>query len=492
MTKKFTEDFLWGGATAANQYEGGYLSGGKGLSTADVIMGGNQKTPRMVSYIMPDGTVGKAGRTDSIPDESKAYVIPDQYYPSHVATDFYHHWKEDIKLFAEMGFKCYRFSFNWARICPKGTDEVNEEGLEFYDQVIDELLKYGIEPVVTLNHFDMPTYLADEYDGWSSREVIDYFVFYCKLVFNRYKDKIKYWMTFNEINILNAWAKLGIHSNDRQTLYQAKHHVFLASAEAVKVGKEINPDFQIGMMVCYVISYPGDCRPENVMATIQHNRDLEFYMDVQVKGVYPSYQLKKFEREGITIKKESGDDEILREGTVDYIGFSYYLSSITDIHADDEAMVVGNQMKVLQNPYLEASEWGWTVDPLGLRIALSKIYDRYQVPLFIVENGLGAYDRIKESEHEPIINDDYRIQYFQDHVQAMYDAIELDGVELMGYTPWGCIDLVSAGTGEMAKRYGFIYVDLDNDGNGDLSRYKKKSFNWYKEVIETGAANILN
>lgn len=489
MSKVFPEGFLWGGATAANQYEGGYLSGGKGLSLADVITGGDQKTPRTVTFKTRDGEIGSRERNEPLPEGAKAYVIPDQYYPSHVATDFYHHWKEDIALFAEMGFRSFRFSINWARIAPKGIKEINEEGLEFYDKIIDELLKYDIEPVVTLNHFDMPTYLADEYDGWSSREVIDFYAFFCEVLFERYKDKVKYWMTFNEINILRSWSQLGIHSNDPQTLFQAKHHVFLASAKAVQIGKKINPDFQIGMMVCYILNYPRDCKPENILESLQFNRELEFYMDVQVKGYYPSYKLKQFERQGIVIDKEPEDDETLRNGTVDYIGFSYYMSSVSDVDANESDMVIGNQMKVTKNPYLEVSDWGWAIDPLGLRVALSKIYDRYQVPLFIVENGLGAYDK---KEGDGSINDDYRIQYFKKHIKEMYDAINLDGVDLIGYTPWGCIDLVSAGTGEMEKRYGFIHVDLDNDGNGDMSRSRKKSFEWYKKVIDTNGASILN
>lgn len=485
--KEFPEGFLWGGATAANQYEGGYLSGGKTLAVADVFTGGDQETPRMVSFKTKDGTVGKVTKSESLPEGAKAYVIPDQYYPSHVATDFYHHWKEDIALFAEMGFKSYRFSINWTRICPDGLQEVNEEGINFYDEVIDELLKYGIEPVITLNHFDMPAHLADVYDGWSSRETIDNFLFYCKAVFNAYKDKVKYWMTFNEINILSGYTKLGIHSNDPQTTYQAKHHVFVASAKAVELGRQINPDFEIGMMVCYLLNYPIDSKPENVFASLQFNRDLEFYMDVQVHGEYPHYKLKEFEREGIEIKMEDGDLELLKRGTVDYIGFSYYMTSVSDVYASDEGRVIGNQMAVHTNPYLEQSDWGWTVDPLGLRVALSKIYDRYRIPLFIVENGLGAYDTVEE---DGSINDDYRITYLRDHIKAMNDAIHLDGVELIGYTPWGCIDLVSAGTGEMEKRYGFIHIDLDNDGNGDMSRSKKKSFDWYKQVIESNGEKM--
>ncbi|MCO8292578.1 glycoside hydrolase family 1 protein [Tetragenococcus halophilus] len=489
MTNKFPDNFLWGGATAANQYEGGYLADGRGASTADAITGGTQTSPRMITYQLLDGTTGKVTREKALPTNAKTYIDPDQYYPSHIATDFYHHWKEDIALFAEMGFKCYRFSISWSRVCPKGTKELNEDGLKFYDQVIDELLKYDIEPVVTINHFDMPAYLADEFDGWSSRKTIEYFLFFCETIFNRYRDKVKYWMTFNEINILRSWTQLGIHSNDPQTLYQAKHHIFVASAKAVEIGKKINKDFQIGMMVCYIPNYPKNCRPENVLESLQFNRELEFYMDVQVRGYYPAYKIKEFERKGIKISKEADDDRILAKGTVDYIGFSYYMSSVSDVDAQESDMVIGNQMKVAKNPYLEASDWGWAIDPMGLRISLSKIYDRYQVPLFIVENGLGAYDKV---EDDGSINDDYRIDYFQKHIQAIHEAITLDGVDVIGYTPWGCIDLVSAGTGEMDKRYGFIYVNLDNEGEGDLSRKRKKSFDWYKKVIETNGQSALD
>lgn len=486
--RRFSEDFLWGGATAANQYEGGYLSGGKGLSTADVFKGGDQQTPRYVTYQLPNGELGKATEEEAVPEGAVGYIDVDAYYPSHVATDFYTHWKEDVALFAEMGFKCFRFSFNWTRICPKGTDEVNEEGLEFYDMIIDELLKYDIEPVVTINHFDVPLYLADEYDGWSSPEVIDYFLFYCEQIYTRYKDKVKYWMTFNEINILRNWVKLGVHSTDEQTMYQAKHHIFVASAKAVELGKQINPDFKIGMMVCYILNYPRDSKPANILESLQYNRELEFYMNVQVRGYYPAYKLKEFERKGIIIKMAPGDEDILKRGVVDYIGFSYYMSSVADVDAKPEDQVTGNQMRIGTNPYLEESEWGWPIDATGLRIALSKIYDRYQLPMFIVENGIGAYDKVEE---DGSIHDDYRINYIAAHIEAMHDAVELDGVELIGYTPWGCIDLVSAGTGEMDKRYGFIHVDLNNAGEGDLSRRRKDSFYWYKEVIETGANNIL-
>lgn len=388
-----------------------------------------------------------------------------------------------------MGFKCFRLSINWSRICPKGTDEVNEEGLAFYDAVFDELLKYNIEPVVTINHFDIPMYLADELDGWSNRKVIDYFLFFCETIFKRYKDKVKYWMTFNEINFLRSWTQIGIHDSSLQGKYQAAHHLFVASAKAVKLGHQINSDFQIGMMVAYIPSYPMSCRPEDVMESVQFNREQEFYIDVQVKGYYPAHKLKQFEREGVVIKKEAGDDELIKEGTVDYIGFSYYMSTVSSANPDKVKFVGGNQMPAVKNPYLEESDWGWGVDPLGLRISLSKLYDRYNIPLFVVENGFGAVDTV---ESEGAIIDDYRIDYFKKHVAAMKDAIDLDGVDLIGYTPWGCIDLVSAGTGEMKKRYGFIYVDLDDHGQGTLKRSRKKSFNWYKQVIATNGEKLEN
>ena len=482
----FPKDFLWGGATAANQYEGGYVSGGKGLSTLDAITGGSHTTPRMITYKTKEGKVEKVTRENSLPAGAIGYIDPNTYYPSHVATDFYHHYKEDIALFAQMGFKCFRMSIAWSRICPKGTKDVNEEGLEFYDHVFDECLKYGIEPVVTINHFDIPMYLADEYDGWSNRQVIDFFVFFCEIILNRYKDKVKYWMTFNEINFLRSWTQIGIHNNDEQTKFQAAHHLFVASAKVVQLAHSINPNFKIGMMVAYIPSYPMTCKPEDVMEALTFNREKEFYMDVQVKGYYPEHKLKYFERNHIIITKEAGDDEIIKNGTVDYIGFSYYMSTVSSTDPNVQK-TGGNQVTACKNPYLEVSDWGWAIDPLGLRISLCQIYDRYHVPLFIVENGFGAVDKIEE---DGTIQDDYRIDYFKKHIKAMKDAIELDGVDLMGYTPWGCIDLVSAGTGEMKKRYGFIYVDMDDRGHGTLERRKKKSFDWYKKCILSNGEDL--
>ena len=483
----FRKDFLWGGATAANQYEGGYLSGGKGLSTLDAITGGSHTSPRMITYKTKDGKVGTCARSAALPEQAIGYVDEKTYYPSHVATDFYHHYKEDIALFAKMGFKCFRLSIAWSRICPNGEYDVNEEGLQFYDNVFDECKKYGIEPVVTMNHFDIPMALADKYDGWSDRRVIDFFVFFAKTVFERYNNKVKYWMTFNEINFLRSWTQIGIHDNDAQTKYQAAHHLFVASAKTVELGHSINPNFNIGMMIAYIPSYPLSCNPADVMESITFNREQEFYIDVQVKGYYPAHKLKQFERENVVIKKEEGDDEIIAKGTVDYIGFSYYMSTVSASDPKDVKFVGGNQMPAVKNPFLQESDWGWAIDATGLRISLSKLYDRYNVPLFIVENGFGAVDTL---EDDGSINDDYRIDYFKKHIAAMKDAVELDGVDLIGYTPWGCIDLVSAGTGEMKKRYGFIYVDMDDKGNGTLKRSKKKSFDWYKKVIVSNGEEL--
>ncbi len=483
MLKK---DFLWGGATAANQYEGGYISGGKGLSTLDAITGGTKDSPRKVCVKTTDGKLLQIPRSEPVPEGAVGYIDPNVYYPSHVATDFYNHYKEDIALFAEMGFKCFRMSIAWSRICPNGMYDINEEGLKFYDNVFDELLKYNIEPVVTMNHFDIPMHLANEYDGWMSREVIDFFLFYSKTIFERYKNKVKYWMTFNEINMLRSWTQIGIHNNDEAHKAQAMHHLFVASAKAVKLGHEINPDFKIGMMVAYIPSYPMTCNPQDVIKAQEFMKKFYVYTDVQCKGEYPAYRLKELERNNITIKMEDDDLKTLKEGIVDYIGFSYYMSNVSTVEKDVQ-IVGGNQMDAVKNPYVKVSDWGWGVDPEGLRYSLNELYFRYNIPVFIVENGFGAIDTVEENGS---INDDYRIDYFKGHIKEMIKAVEIDGVDLMGYTPWGCIDVVSAGTGEMRKRYGFIYVDMDDEGKGSLKRSKKKSFNWYKKVIASNGTDL--
>ncbi|WP_407646451.1 6-phospho-beta-glucosidase [Fusibacter ferrireducens] len=474
--KQFPEGFLWGGATAANQCEGAYLADGKGLSTVDVIPAGKDRFPVMLG-------------------ELKMLSCDEAHqYPSHEAIDFYHHYKEDIALFAEMGFKTFRMSISWTRIFPNGDDPTpNEAGLKFYDDVFDECLKYGIEPLVTITHFDVPIHLVETLGSWRSREMIVHYERLCEVLFERYKNKVTYWLTFNEINMLLHLPFMGAgllfeEGDDVLSIkYQAAHHQLMASALATKIAKRINPNFKIGCMLAAGVTYANTCAPEDAFKAMTKERESYFFIDVQSRGEYPNYALKMMENEGIHVQMEPEDAQILKENTVDFISFSYYASRLTSADPKVNATTEGNVFASLKNPYLKASEWGWQIDPLGLRTTLNMLYDRYQKPLFIVENGLGAVDMPDENGY---VEDDYRIDYLRAHVQAMRDAIALDGVDLMGYTPWGCIDLVSASTGEMKKRYGFIYVDKDNEGNGTLKRSKKKSFEWYKNVINSNGTTL--
>lgn len=488
----FPENFLWGGATAANQAEGGYASGGRGLALSDCFTDGNRENPRRITVTLPDGTMKEIPkslkRSEKVPRGAKGVVKENEYYPSHNAVDFYHHYKEDIALMAEMKFKCFRMSISWSRIFPNGDDETpNEEGLEFYDKVFDELHKYGIEPVVTMCHFDMPVGLAEKYEGWLNRKTIEFFLRYSKTIMERYKDKVKYWLTFNEINILDSYTTLGFEPENLTERYQAAHHLFIASALTVKEGHKICSDFKIGMMQANFFWYSESCNPDDYQRAVELSREWrDFYSDVQVRGYYPAYQLKFFERKGIVLKTEQADDQILKEGTVDFIGFSYYNSSVATTRINPEE-TGGNVISSILNPYLEKTKWGWQVDPRGFRIVLNYLYDRYQIPLFVVENGLGEEDKI---EQDGRIHDDYRIKFVHDHVEQMKKAIELDGVEIMGYTSWGCIDLVSASGGEMDKRYGFVYVDMDNKGNGTKQRKKKDSFQYIRQVYGSNGENL--
>ncbi|MEW4091702.1 6-phospho-beta-glucosidase BglA [Bacillus altitudinis] len=474
------KDFLWGGALAAHQFEGGWNAAGKGPSVVDVMTAGAHGVPRQITETIEEGT----------------------FYPNHEAIDFYHRYKEDIAMFAEMGLKCLRTSIGWSRIFPKGDEEEpNEAGLQFYDDVFDELIKHGIEPVITLSHFEMPLHLAREYGGFRSRKVAEYFAKFAEVCFNRYKDKVTYWMTFNEINNkmdvnnpLFLWTNSGVSvkegENAKEIMYQAGHHELLASAWAVAKGKEINPSFQIGAMVSHVPIYPYSSNPEDVMLAEEYMRQRYFFPDVQVRGYYPSYALKEFEREGYHIPFEEGDEESLRKGKVDYLGFSYYMSTTvkSDAVSDHNGDIVNGALPHgVENPYIKSSDWGWSIDPTGLRYTLNRFYDRYQIPLFIVENGFGAIDQVEE---DGSIHDPERIQYLASHIQALKKAIEYDGVDLIGYTPWGIIDIVSFTTGEMKKRYGMIYVDRDNEGNGSMKRLKKDSFTWYQNVIATNGEEV--
>lgn len=465
--------FLWGGATAANQCEGAYLSDGKGVSIVDVERVSINKGKRQIDM----------------------NVRPENYYPSHQGIDHFHHYKTDIALFAEMGFKCYRFSIAWSRIFPRGDEEKpNEAGLEFYDQIFTELKRHKITPIVTLSHYEMPLALVQEYGSWRNRKLIDFFTRFCTVVMERYKDVGKYWLTFNEINatveVPQPWHQAGLSYTEEEDRYQvslqASHHMLVASAKVVAQGRKINPDFQFGCMLLYPIFYPLTPAPADTLAV--HNRlsYIYYYGDVHVKGRYTHTCQAIWQRHQVNLEMETDDAAILQAGTVDFIGFSYYFSLAVGIDATTSE---GNLVVGKTNPYLETTQWGWQIDPLGLRITLNNLYDRYEKPLFIVENGLGAIDKINT---EGKIDDQYRIDYLDAHIQAMAEAILIDRIEVIGYTSWGCIDLISASTGEMSKRYGFIYVDRDDLGQGTNKRIRKASFYWYQNVIATNAQAITN
>ena len=456
------EGFLFGGALAANQCEGGYNLDGKGLSIADVVRGSQQGIPRQVDEKIHEGV----------------------YYPSHEAIDFYHRYKEDIALFAQMGFKCLRMSISWARIFPNGDDEIpNECGLQFYDKVFDELLKYNIQPIVTLSHFETPLHLVEAYGSWRNPKLIDFYVKYANVVFKRYKDKVIYWMTFNEINetmnkkdpFLQAGLKFKEDENDKKVKVIASHNMFIASAKVVDLGHRINPNFKIGCMIQYTPAYTKTCHPNDALAKRFYNIQNYYYTDVMVKGEYTSLCYSQLKRLGVDLTISKEEQEILKKGKVDYIAFSYYFTYV--VSYDENQFVIDKK-----NKYLQTGQWNRTIDPIGLRVALNELYDRYQVPLFIVENGIPLDDKI-DSNNEII--DEERIAFFRSHIMQIKKAINEDFVNVIGYTTWGPIDIVSVSTGEMNKRYGFIYVDKDNSGKGTLQRFKKKSFAWYKKVIES-------
>lgn len=472
QTTNFPDGFLWGGATAANQIEGGYDEGGKGLSIQDV---------------MPRGGIRPSvdGPTD---DNLKQ-----------VAIDFYHRYPEDIALFAEMGFKTFRFSIAWSRIFPNGDDaEPNEEGLAFYDRVLDELEKYGIEPLVTLSHYETPLHLAREYGGWTNRKLIDFYVNYARTVFERYKGRVRHWLTFNEINaVLHIpFTAGGIEIDrseiDESDLYQAIHHELVASSLATRAAHQIDPENKVGCMILAVPRYGLTPDPADQIKT-QHASQMDFiFGDIHVRGEYPGYYRRLLLEKGITLNITDADREALKD-TVDFVSFSYYMSVCESADPDKQIPGEGNIVGGVANPTLEASEWGWQIDPVGLRIILNTYWDRWQKPLFIVENGLGAKDVLVDAPGgggDKTVEDDYRISYMNDHLVQVGEALA-DGVDVMGYTSWGCIDLVSASTAQMSKRYGFIYVDRDDDGSGTLTRYRKNSFDWYRQVIATNGGSLV-
>lgn len=478
------ENFLWGAAIAANQAEGAWNVDGKGPSVADAITyKANLSTTDYSGHMaLSDDNISDAllGRNDA-------------HYPKRRGIDFYHRYKDDLALFAEMGVKVLRVSIAWARIFPSGEDEQpNEAGLQFYQNLFSEMRKQGIEPLVTLSHYEMPLKLSEKYNGWVHRNVVDAFVRYCNICFDRYKDQVRYWLTFNEIDSIHRhpFTTAGIREEKsapgqaQQDIYQALHHQFVASALVTRDCHAKIPNSQVGCMLTKLTTYSRTCHPDDVEATLKKNLENYFYTDVQVRGEYPPLIKRDLALRDINIEMQPDDLDILREHTVDFLSFSYYMS-ITESVQPDAERTAGNTVFGVKNPYLPASEWGWQIDPVGLKISLLELYDRYQIPLFIVENGFGAKDEVIDGK----IHDNYRIDYFRAHFEQMIAAVH-EGVDLMGYTSWGTIDIISAGTSQMSKRYGFIYVDQDDEGNGTLNRLRKDSFFWYRKVIESNGADL--
>lgn len=465
----FPNDFLWGGAVAANQCEGAFDVDGKGLSIQDVL---------------PKGIMAPVTELPTC-DNLKLKGM-----------DFYHRYKDDIKMFAEMGFKVFRTSIAWSRIFPNGDDSIpNEKGLKFYDDLFDECHKYGIEPLVTISHYETPLNLSKKYNGWANRRMVEFYTNFATTIFERYKHKVKYWLTFNEINsvlhqpLMSGGIFTPKEELSKQDLFQAVHHEFIASALAISKGREIMPDAKFGCMILSMPIYPLTPNPDDVLVAMQAEHMNDFFGDVHVRGYYPGYMKRYFKENNIRIHFEDGDEKIL-QNTVDFVSFSYYVS-VCETADKSIKPAIGNLIGGVPNPYLESSEWGWQIDPKGLRITLNKYYDRYQKPLFIVENGLGAQDvLVTDINGNFTVEDDYRIKYLNEHLVQVEEAIA-DGVPVMGFTTWGCIDLVSASTAEMKKRYGLIYVDRNNDGSGTMARYKKKSFFWYKDVINSNGKSLM-
>ena len=459
----FREDFLWGGALAANQCEGGWNEGGRGLANSDMLPFGDQRMDVMRGDLDPRA------------------LAPDSFYPARKGIDFYHRYKQDIELFAQMGFKCLRLSIAWSRIFPNGDDaEPNEAGLAFYDRVFDCLRAHNIEPLVTLSHYEMPYHLVEKYNGWASRELIGFFEKYCQTVFDRYQDKVKFWLTFNEINCgtqdmgnLFGTSMIqgfegpasAVHTTPRARM-QALHHQFVASGRVVRYAHEHYPQFKMGNMDCFILSYAATCDPADVFATQQEMNTMNWYCsDVQVRGKYPFYAKRFWAENDVALVMEDGDLQDIADGKVDFYTFSYYRSGTVGTHKAHE-MTEGNMTFGGKNPYLESTDWGWQIDPLGLRIALNEIYARYEIPLMVVENGMGAYDEVEE---DGSIHDPYRIAYLQSHIKAMGEA-----------------------TGEMRKRYGFIHVDKYDDGTGTYERRRKDSFFAYQKIIKSNGAEGLD
>lgn len=484
----FSKDFLWGGDISAAQCEGAWNEDGKGPTEVDFMLGGDKDHPRMVTYKNADGTPGEtpAMITAQLPKGAKYAILDDKYYPNHKAIDHYHHMEEDIRLFGEMGFKALNLTISWARVFPKGLKNgVNQPGLDFYRRELEACHKYGIEPIVTLYKYDMPVYYIEEMGGWSNRALVDEFAGFARTVMTEYRDLVKYWITFNEINILLTIGSYVKDYNDQDAFTQL-HHQLLASARAVKIGHEISSDFKVGSMNAGLFNYPLTPDPADVIATQKSMQDKMFYSgDVQARGYYPSYSQRIWQEHDVQLSITPEDEQILRDGKVDFFAFSYYFTNCTTTHTGAET-TAGNLSFGAKNPYLSESKWGWQIDPTGFKYALEMLYDRYQMPILVVENGLGAYDKLNDDK---TIDDPYHIEYLGQHIAKMKEAVE-EGVDLLGYTMWSCIDLCAASTGEVSKRYGFVYVDVDNDGKGTFNRYKKDSFYWYRQVIASNGEKL--
>ena len=461
--KAFPENFLWGASTSAYQVEGASLEDGKGPSCQDVKE-------------IPVGT-------------SDLTVCADQY----------HRYKEDIALMAEMGFKTYRFSVSWSRILPEGTGAINPKGIAYYNHIIDECLKYGIEPLVTMFHFDMPASL-DRRGSWSNRESVDWFVNFAKILFENYGDRVKYWLTINEQNMLTLFGPtigtLTIPKGTENLLketYQQNHHMLVAQAKVMALCHEMIPNAKIGPAPNISIVYPATCKPKDVLAAQNFNALRNWlYLDMAVYGRYNDLSWAYLKEHDALPKFSEGDEQILKSGHPDFIGFNYYNSttcqwsdSFEQIKDSSAPLDIAGMFEGAKNPYLPVTEFNWEIDPDGFRATIREIYSRYHLPMIITENGLGAYDKLTEDGK---IHDPYRIDFLRKHIEQMRLAIA-DGCDMMGYCPWSAIDLISTHEG-IVKRYGFIYVDRDEFDLKTLKRYRKDSFYWYKKVIASNGENL--
>lgn len=485
----FPKDFLWGGGISANQSEGGWNEGDKTPNLSDFQLGGSINKSRMATYKMPDGSYGKTPvfvESIELPKGAKLACIPGEFYPNHKATDFYHQYKEDIARFGEMGFKVLNLTLSWSRIFPNGIKKgINRKGVEYYHSVFAQCRKHGIQPLVHLYKYDMPAFYITEWGGWSNRDLINEFVDFAKTSINEFKGDVNYWSTFNEINIAQF---AGVNNKEKiQKAYESLHNQLVASAKVVKHLHDNYPEKKIGCMVAGIFNYAYTCDPLDQILSQKALQDNFYYCaDTFVRGQYPSYAKRLWDELGVKLKITEDDRVALMNGKVDFMEFSYYFCNVVTTHKEEMKNISGNILAGLKNPYIKVSDWGWAIDPKGLKFFLHEIYDRYQIPLFICENGLGAFDVL---ENDGRIHDKYRIDYLREHIKAMKEAVE-EGVDLIGYTTWGCLDLVSLSTGEIRKRYGFVYVDVDDEGNGTYKRYKKDSFYWYKKVIESNGENI--